>query len=184
MPNATPAIVFVIFAALLAGCSNGKDYIIKKDGEAQKLVCDYGQGNTETVVLADCSLQFEQYARDYTFAVDVLGKAKVSLGAPPKELLDLSDNAQQLIITHASLCRDRNACIYRREEYVKIKQQYDFAFAKLKETAKEIDTKVKAVEPAVKPPVLGPGEETQAYNVRTANEFNNLAKSILKRSGP
>jgi hypothetical protein len=184
MPDATRAIVLVIFSAVIASCQNDNTYVTKKDGQVQSHVCDYGQGIKETVVFSDCSLQFEQYARDYTFAVDVLGKAKVTLGAPPKELIDLSENAQQLIIAHASLCRDRNACIYPRKEYVEIKKQYDFAFAKLKEAAKDLDTKVKAVEPAGKPPVLGPGDEMKTYASPEVNEFNNLAKSILKRTGP
>lgn len=112
--------------------------------------------------------------------VDVLGKAKVTLGTPPKELIDLSDNGQQLIINHASLCRDRNSCIYPRKEYVLIKEKYDLAFTKLRTAAETINQKVKTSQPAAKPPVLGPGDDMRAYAVPEVTEFNDLARSILQ----
>jgi hypothetical protein len=181
MSNGGLILLILIFSTLVIGCHDSKNsYIVKKDGKAESQVCDYGQGHTETIILSDCSLQFEQYARDYTFAVDILGKAKVTLGAPPKEFITLSENAQLLIIAHASLCRDRNACIYSRKEYVEKKQQYDLAFAKLKAVAKAVDAKVKNAAPGTKPPVLRPGEDKMTYSAASeARQFNTIAKSIL-----
>jgi hypothetical protein len=170
--------IALMYGVILLSCgTDGTSIPRDKEGKPLSLQCDFGPAGKETIILSDCSLPFDQYTRDYTFAVDVLSKATVKLGAPPKQLIDLSENAQQLIINQSSLCRDRNSCVYSRNEYIKIKQTYDLAFAKLKSAADKINNQVSQKK---SPPVLGPSDQPTYDIPPDVDEFNSLAASIIK----